>query len=86
MIVSVFHQDLDNGPGPEYVFVLFVDTIWELQKGTMTMFMAEIVGTGILIFIGCMGCIGTMGVVPPSPMQTAIIFGLTINLIIMVRW
>ncbi|EFN67363.1 Aquaporin AQPAe.a [Camponotus floridanus] len=47
------------------------------------MFAAEIVGTGILLFIGCMGCIGTMGPAPPPPLQTALTFGLTVNLIIM---
>lgn len=57
---------------------------WKIQKGTFTMFMAEVVGTASLIFIGCMGCIGTMGPAPPPPMQTAFTFGLTVNLIIMV--
>lgn len=76
---------LVRGQTSEYKCVLLAGTIWELQKGTMTMFAAEIVGTGVLIFMGCMGCIGTMGPAPPSPMQTALTFGLTINLIIMVR-
>ncbi|EFN78638.1 Aquaporin AQPcic [Harpegnathos saltator] len=67
----------------KYAGALFAGTIWDLQEGTMTMFAAEIVGTGILIFIGCMGCIGTMGPEPPPPMQTALTFGLTVNLIIM---
>lgn len=54
-----------------------------MQKGTATMFTAEVVGTAILIFIGCMGCIGTMGPYPPPPLQMALTFGLTVNLIIM---
>ncbi|CAD6201205.1 GSCOCG00000010001-RA-CDS [Cotesia congregata] len=56
---------------------------WKLQEGTLTMFIAEVVGTGILIFIGCMGCIGTMGPHPPPPMQMAFTFGFTVNLLIM---
>lgn len=48
------------------------------------MFVSEIIGTAVLIFIGCMGCIGTMGPTPPPPMQTALTFGLTVNTIIMV--
>ncbi|XP_043483798.1 aquaporin-like isoform X2 [Leptopilina heterotoma] len=44
---------------------------------------AEILGTAILIFLGCMGCIGTLGSSPPPPMQSALTFGLTVNLIIM---
>ncbi|XP_020279322.1 aquaporin AQPAe.a-like [Pseudomyrmex gracilis] len=58
-------------------------TIWEMQKNTLTMFASEIVGTGILIFLGCMGCIGVMGPTPPPPLQMALTFGLTVNLIIM---
>lgn len=54
-----------------------------MQKGTTTMFIAEIVGTGILIFIGCMGSIGTMGVAPPPPLQSSMAFGMTVNLLIM---
>ncbi|XP_067214234.1 aquaporin AQPAe.a-like isoform X3 [Linepithema humile] len=57
--------------------------MWKMQKNTMTMFAAEIVGTGVLVFFGCMGCIGAMGPAPPPPLQTALTFGLTVNLIIM---
>ncbi|XP_066598606.1 aquaporin AQPAe.a-like [Prorops nasuta] len=57
--------------------------LWKIQSGTLTMFIAECIGTGILIFIGCMGCIGTMTLSPPPPLQTALTFGLTVNLIIM---
>ncbi|KAK0090388.1 hypothetical protein PV325_000670 [Microctonus aethiopoides] len=59
------------------------NTKWILQEGTLTMFVSEIIGTAVLIFIGCMGCIGTMGPTPPPPMQTALTFGLTVNTIIM---
>jgi len=51
----------------------------------MTMLAAEIIGTGILLFIGCMGSIGSMESAPPSSLQKALTFGLTVNFIIMVR-
>ncbi|XP_024872293.1 uncharacterized protein LOC112454896, partial [Temnothorax curvispinosus] len=57
--------------------------IWQMQKNTMTMFVAEIIGTAILLFIGCMGSIGGLGFAPPPPLQPALTFGLTVNLIIM---
>ncbi|XP_008560859.1 aquaporin AQPAe.a [Microplitis demolitor] len=47
------------------------------------MFIGEVIGTAVLIFIGCMGGIGTMGPAPPPPMQSALTFGLTVNMIIM---
>ncbi|KAK2583179.1 hypothetical protein KPH14_009199 [Odynerus spinipes] len=58
-------------------------SFWKIQKGTLTMFIAEVVGTGILIFIGCMANIGTMSTVLPPPLQMSIAFGMTVNLIIM---
>ncbi|XP_011308564.1 aquaporin isoform X2 [Fopius arisanus] len=61
----------------------YQDGLWKLQKGTRTMFLGEVVGTGVLIFIGCMGCIGSLGRSPPPPMQSAFTFGLTVNMIIM---
>lgn len=51
----------------------------------MTMFIAEVIGTGILLFIGCMGSIGTMGPILPPPLQTSMAFGMTVNLLIMVN-
>ncbi|XP_076276550.1 aquaporin AQPAn.G [Lasioglossum baleicum] len=56
---------------------------WTLQKGTTTMFVAEVVGTGILLFVGCMGSIGSMSAAPPPPLQASIAFGMTVNLLIM---
>lgn len=47
------------------------------------MCVAEVVGTGILIFIGCMASIGTMSPAIPPPLQQSIAFGMTVNLIIM---
>ncbi|XP_071641322.1 aquaporin AQPAn.G isoform X1 [Temnothorax longispinosus] len=57
--------------------------IWQMQKNTITMFVAEIIGTAVLLFIGCMGSIGGLGSAPPPPLQPALTFGLTVNLIIM---
>ena len=48
------------------------------------MCIAEILGTAILIFLGCMGAIGTLGPTPPPQFQSAMTFGMTVNLIIMV--
>ncbi|KZC04301.1 Aquaporin-4 [Dufourea novaeangliae] len=47
------------------------------------MFIGEVVGTGILLFVGCMGGIGSMGATPPPPLQTSMAFGMTVNLLIM---
>ena len=57
--------------------------MWSMQKGTTTMFLAEVVGTGILLLVGCMGSIGTMGRI--LPLQASIAFGMTVNVLIMVR-
>ncbi|XP_076675897.1 aquaporin AQPAe.a [Andrena cerasifolii] len=56
---------------------------WTMDKGTTTMVIAEVVGTGILLFIGCMGSLGTMGPAPPPPLQSSMAFGMTVNLLIM---
>ncbi|XP_043517137.1 aquaporin AQPAe.a-like [Frieseomelitta varia] len=58
-------------------------SMWSIQKGTTTMFLAEVVGTGILLFVGCMGSIGTMGRILPPPLQSSMAFGMTVNLLIM---
>ncbi|KYN06884.1 PREDICTED: aquaporin AQPAe.a-like [Cyphomyrmex costatus] len=57
--------------------------VWKLQENTMTMFTAEVIGTAMLLYIGCMGSVGSMGLVPPPALQTALSFGLTVNFIIM---
>ncbi|XP_071862605.1 aquaporin AQPAe.a [Bombus fervidus] len=58
-------------------------SMWSVQKGTTTMFIAEVLGTAILLFIGCMGSLGTMGPILPPPLQTSMAFGMTVNLLIM---
>lgn len=48
------------------------------------MFVAEVIGTATLLFIGCMSNVGTLGAAPPTSIQTTFAFGLTVNLLIMV--
>ncbi|XP_076653116.1 aquaporin-like isoform X1 [Halictus rubicundus] len=50
-------------------------------KNTMLLAFAEILGTAILVFVGCMGCVSTLGVVP-SHLQIALTFGLVVMLVI----
>lgn len=44
---------------------------------------AELVGTSILVFLGCMGCVGSLGVSPPH-VQSTLTFGLTVMIVIQV--
>ncbi|XP_014474304.1 PREDICTED: aquaporin AQPAe.a-like [Dinoponera quadriceps] len=48
-------------------------TLWD----TFLAALGEVIGTGILLFLGCMGCVGTMGI-EPTPIQIALTFGLAI--------
>ncbi|XP_011684377.1 PREDICTED: aquaporin AQPAe.a-like [Wasmannia auropunctata] len=57
--------------------------MWKMQENTLSMFAAEVVGTCILLLCGCMGNVGSLGSTPPPPLQTALTFGLTVNLVIM---
>ncbi|KAF7996397.1 hypothetical protein HCN44_002029 [Aphidius gifuensis] len=43
--------------------------------------LAEFLGTAVLIFVGCSGCLGSLGSQPP-PFQVAFVFGFTVTLII----
>ncbi|XP_043463460.1 aquaporin-like [Leptopilina heterotoma] len=45
------------------------------------MCLAELIGTGILVFLGCMGCVGSLGH-RPSPLQISFTFGLAVMVII----
>ncbi|XP_043282249.1 aquaporin AQPAe.a-like isoform X2 [Venturia canescens] len=47
------------------------------------MFIAEVIGTAALLFVGCMGGVGALTRVPPSSLQSTLTFGMTVNLIIM---
>ncbi|XP_043289060.1 aquaporin AQPcic-like isoform X2 [Venturia canescens] len=42
---------------------------------------AELVGTSILVFLGCMGCVGSLGVSPPH-VQITLTFGLAVMIVI----
>lgn len=44
---------------------------------------AEMMGTGILVFLGCMGCVGGLGMVPPH-LQITLNFGLAVMIVIQV--
>ncbi|XP_017760333.1 PREDICTED: aquaporin-like [Eufriesea mexicana] len=48
-------------------------TGWE----TLIIALAEVIGTAILVFIGCTGCIGSLGV-NPSVFQLSLTFGLAV--------
>jgi aquaporin related protein len=48
----------------------------------MTMFVAEVLGTGFLMFLGCMGCISSYDEPEQSHHFCGITFGLTVMLII----
>lgn len=47
----------------------------------VAMFLAELIGTAMLIFIGCMGCLSWNGQ-PPSSLQSSFTFGMVVMLII----
>ena len=44
---------------------------------------AELVGTAMLVFLGCMGCVGSLGVTP-SHLQITLTFGLAVMVVIQV--
>ncbi|KAK1118199.1 hypothetical protein K0M31_015246 [Melipona bicolor] len=50
-------------------------------KNTVLTALAEVIGTSMLVFIGCMGCVGSLGVVP-SHFQIALTFGLAVMIVI----
>lgn len=52
-------------------------------KTTLIAGLAELIGTGILVFLGCMGCVAGLGVVPPH-LQITLTFGLAVMVVIQV--
>ncbi|XP_043252838.1 aquaporin AQPAe.a-like [Colletes gigas] len=58
-------------------------SIWSMQKGTTTMFLAEVIGTAVLLFLGCMGSVGSMQSPIPTQLQMSVAFGMTVNVLIM---
>ncbi|XP_018344862.1 PREDICTED: aquaporin-like isoform X1 [Trachymyrmex septentrionalis] len=58
---------------------------WVQGEGTMKnaliVGLAELIGTAMLVFLGCMGCIAGLGVVPIH-LQITVTFGLTVMIVI----
>ena len=52
-------------------------------KNTVLTALAEMIGTSMLVFLGCMGCVGSLGVVP-SHFQIALTFGQAVMIVIQV--
>jgi len=50
----------------------------------LTIFLAEVTGTAILVFIGCLGCVGSMGT-SRTLMQISLAFGIAVMIAIQVR-
>nr|XP_033337306.1 aquaporin-like isoform X1 [Megalopta genalis] len=50
-------------------------------KATLLTGFSEVLGTAILVLVGCMGCVASLGVVP-SHLQIALTFGLAVMLVI----
>ncbi|XP_011864690.1 PREDICTED: aquaporin-like isoform X1 [Vollenhovia emeryi] len=50
-------------------------------KTTLIAGLAEMIGTAMLVFMGCMGCIAGLGVVPPH-LQITLAFGLAVMVVI----
>ncbi|KAG5882002.1 hypothetical protein JTB14_035289 [Gonioctena quinquepunctata] len=54
------------------------------EPNAFTLFAAEVMGTGLLMFLGCMGCVTDVDSPPPSHHMSSLAFGLVILLIIQV--
>ncbi|KAK0083506.1 hypothetical protein PV325_008688 [Microctonus aethiopoides] len=70
-----------------YIWIAFIIQFQNVLHGqgkiwdTFLCGTAEFVGTAILMFIGCGGCIGSMGIIP-SHLQITLTFGLTVMVVI----
>lgn len=53
------------------------------MKSTLVAGVAELIGTSILVLVGCMGCVASLGVVPPH-LQITLTFGLAVMVVIQV--
>ncbi|KAG7212268.1 hypothetical protein KM043_012597 [Ampulex compressa] len=51
------------------------------MKNTLLTGLAELIGTAMLVFLGCMGCVSSLGVVPPH-LQITLTFGLAVMVVI----
>lgn len=47
-------------------------------------FLAELIGTGLITFAGCMGCVALDSNNPPSHLQICLAFGLVVMFIIQI--
>lgn len=52
-------------------------------KKTIITGLAEMMGTSLLVFLGCMGCVSGLGIVP-SHLQITLTFGLSVMIVIQV--
>jgi len=52
-------------------------------KNSLITGLAELIGTAILVFVGCMGCVTGLGVMP-SHLQITLTFGLAVMVVIQV--
>lgn len=50
-------------------------------KKTLLTGFSEVLGSAILVFVGCMGCVSSLGVVP-SHLQVALTFGLAVMVVV----
>lgn len=50
------------------------------MKKTVVLGLSEFLGTAILVFLGCMGCVGT-----PSHLQITLNFGLSVMIVVQVN-
>lgn len=73
-----------------FFFFFFVPGLNSLTNETVsgweifTIALSETIGTAILVFIGCAGCIGSLGI-NPSVLQISLTFGLAVLIAIQVR-
>lgn len=51
-------------------------------KETFITGLSELLGTGILVFLGCMGCVGGLTPISPSHLQITLNFGLSVMMVI----
>ncbi|XP_014474308.1 PREDICTED: aquaporin AQPcic-like [Dinoponera quadriceps] len=58
---------------------------WMQGEGTMKRNLlcglAELIGTALLVFLGCMGCVGSLGVAPPH-VQISLTFGFVVSIVV----
>lgn len=53
-------------------------------QDAITLFLAELLGTGMITFAGCMSCVPINSENPPSHLQICLAFGLVIMIIILI--